>query len=440
MKIITFVLLLIMAHSILYAQSGAGIEFQQSGHWADILHRARKENKYIFVDVYTTWCSPCKQMDHQVYSNQKLGVLMAEKFVSIKVQMDTTANDNEHVQAWYKDAEVLRNTTNIEAYPTLLFYAPDGELVFKSIGFKDVNSFTAIAKFSADPNGAAKIKEQLADYNKGKKDYAHLPTLARTLREVYNDPKLSVEIASDYKQHYLDRLPLSEFLTVEHIQFIIEYGSELLNVKDRLFNAAYYQPAMVDSLIGEGSAQRLVIGAIYKDEIDAKLYKDGKPISNAPKWNEIYTNLYSEYHKLNADELIMNAKVNFYRKVENWGLYTKFKSTYIKKYPPKKEGMAVFFELNSAAWDTFLNCDDKEYLERALQWSNLAIQLEDNIQYLDTKANILYKLGKKKEAISLQEMAFERDSTIARKMGREYFYKYIRENLAKMKAGVPTWR
>ena len=49
--------------------------------------------------------------------------------------------------------------------------------------------------------------------------------------------------------------------------------------------------------------------------------------------------------------------------------------------------------------------------------------------YLDTKANLLYKLGKKEEGLVLEEQAV----ALAPKD------KDIQENYEKMKNGLPTW-
>lgn len=36
------------------------------GTFEEALAKANKENKLLFVDCYTTWCGPCKQMDKYV--------------------------------------------------------------------------------------------------------------------------------------------------------------------------------------------------------------------------------------------------------------------------------------------------------------------------------------------------------------------------------------
>ncbi|MBL7708461.1 MAG: thioredoxin family protein, partial [Chitinophagaceae bacterium] len=43
------------------AQNNSGIQFQNLS-WSQLLAKAKTENKLIFVDAFTTWCGPCKQM------------------------------------------------------------------------------------------------------------------------------------------------------------------------------------------------------------------------------------------------------------------------------------------------------------------------------------------------------------------------------------------
>ncbi len=49
------------------AQENKGIQFLKDLSWEQILAKAAKENKFVFVDCYATWCVPCKTMDNNVY-------------------------------------------------------------------------------------------------------------------------------------------------------------------------------------------------------------------------------------------------------------------------------------------------------------------------------------------------------------------------------------
>jgi lysyl-tRNA synthetase class II len=62
-------------------------------------------------------------------------------------------------------------------------------------------------------------------------------------------------------------------------------------------------------------------------------------------------------------------------------------------------------QLNAIAWYYFENFADKKDLKAALNWVNRSISLNKNWYNLDTKANLLNKLGKKKEALATAEEA-----------------------------------
>lgn len=55
-----------------------GIRFAE-GSWKELLETAKKEGKLIFVDCYTEWCQPCKQMEQQVF-RRKSGEVLQRAF------------------------------------------------------------------------------------------------------------------------------------------------------------------------------------------------------------------------------------------------------------------------------------------------------------------------------------------------------------------------
>jgi hypothetical protein len=64
-------------------------------------------------------------------------------------------------------------------------------------------------------------------------------------------------------------------------------------------------------------------------------------------------------------------------------------------------------ELNNCAWLVFANCNDNKILNQALQWSKQSFTNQERIDpdFMDTYANLLYKLGRKKEAIEWEQKA-----------------------------------
>src|SRR5688500_1740590 len=111
------------------AQQNSGVDFIEGMSWQQVLSKAKEENKFIFVDMVATWCGPCKMMDKFTYPKQEVGSALRDKFISVKVQVDSTGKDNENVKSWYRDARYLERTYNVTALPTFLFFSPDGKIV-----------------------------------------------------------------------------------------------------------------------------------------------------------------------------------------------------------------------------------------------------------------------------------------------------------------------
>jgi len=87
-------------------------------------------------------------------------------------------------------------------------------------------------------------------------------------------------------------------------------------------------------------------------------------------------------------------------------------------------------ELNNFAWGVFEGCPDMTCVSKILDWSK---RLRDNkdASYVDTYANILYKLGKKDDAIALETKAMD----LAGASDKASF----QETIDKMKKGEKTW-
>lgn len=101
--------------------SAAGIQFE-TGTWAEILAKAKQQNKYVFVDAYTTWCGPCKWMDKNVFPTAEAGEYFNKNFVNAKIDMEKG------------EGLEIAKTYSVQAYPTYLYVDGDGNLVHRVVG------------------------------------------------------------------------------------------------------------------------------------------------------------------------------------------------------------------------------------------------------------------------------------------------------------------
>ena len=101
-----------------------GISFTQ-GNWKEVQALAAQENKAIFLDVYTSWCGPCKMMANKVFTQKEAGDYFNANFINYKID----AEKGEGIE--------IAKKYQISSYPTCLFLTPDGKLVSSFVGAKD---------------------------------------------------------------------------------------------------------------------------------------------------------------------------------------------------------------------------------------------------------------------------------------------------------------
>ena len=55
---------------------GQGIKFIEGEKWDNVLRMAQEQNKYIFMDCYTSWCGPCKRWRKMFSRRMKSGIFL----------------------------------------------------------------------------------------------------------------------------------------------------------------------------------------------------------------------------------------------------------------------------------------------------------------------------------------------------------------------------
>ena len=97
-------------------------DFMRSSQLSVVLDQAAKEGKLVFVDVYTSWCLPCKMMDEDVFTHKPTADHINKDFISYKVNAEEEYGLNIAFQY------------NISSYPTLLFLDPTGNVLERKSG------------------------------------------------------------------------------------------------------------------------------------------------------------------------------------------------------------------------------------------------------------------------------------------------------------------
>src|SRR5207249_11681232 len=107
--------------------------------------KAKKENKHLIVDVYTTWCGWCKVMARQTYGKSEVAGYLLENFVLAKVNGESSAEI--HWKGKTMTERQFARSVGVTGFPTTYFLKPDAEIIGGAPGFIGPGDFMIYAKY-----------------------------------------------------------------------------------------------------------------------------------------------------------------------------------------------------------------------------------------------------------------------------------------------------
>jgi len=350
-----------------------GIRFEKET-WEQVQYKAKKMNKYVFVDAYTTWCGPCKWMAAKIFTQEEVGSFYDANFIAYKMDMEKGGGP-----AFAKKHGVV-------AYPTLLFFNPNGELVHKAIGGRDAEGFLELSKDALDPE--KQLLTQREKYEKGENAKGFMLNYINVLVdagepvievfEKYWELKYGESKSIDLEDFFLlKKVHETEALPFKHkiIQTVIEGKEQLVEQSDvktfEQFEEILYSSTTFELAALESSSDRSK-GAKYF-------------VKKFPKYKTEFSKrveLFNCMMKHRDDEKRIKKALDSYMKVAtDWNM------------------------LNQVAWQAYESEDTPKELKVALNRVNRSISLNENFYNLDTKAALLFKLKNYEEALKVADAA-----------------------------------
>ncbi|MDI1450953.1 DUF255 domain-containing protein [Polyangium sp. 6x1] len=109
--------------------------------------RARAERKFILLDGAASWCHWCHVMDETTYHDERVGRLLKDKFVAIRVDIDERPDIGERYADW--------------GWPATILLSPDAEELGKYRGYLPADELLPILEAIAqtDTSGGEKAPD-----------------------------------------------------------------------------------------------------------------------------------------------------------------------------------------------------------------------------------------------------------------------------------------
>lgn len=441
-----------------------GIKFED-GTWAELLQKAQQSNKPIFLDVSTSWCGACRWMSKNIIPLDEVGKVYNSDFLCYKVDGEKG------------EGIVLSKKYEVFELPTFLFIRPDGSQFHRMVGSMKADRFIAESKKALVKMNDSKplnIWEQEYEGNKNDPSFLlkyikkrdslglsnpHLfdeylkllPGTQRTGPSVIGlyekeEENLSV-ISLAYSNLLQNRITFEKAMGPIRVNYIIEMA-----IRNSLNEARWNrnENLLSDVITAFNSFSQDIICLnmkgfytpfYFKDEIYMEYYKTIKDTANYYRHAVNMGN--NELLKITNAQIIQRDKSNI-QQFEKAILSGQIDSTLFWENLKIMRALVKNSFKNSVGWrlnylaETFFNeVSDKQRLQEALLWSKRAIDLSPgNVDWINTYANILYKLGKKGEAINKEEEILHRIN----KGKSPQKYKDKVRIIQKMKAGEKIWK
>ena len=391
---------------------GDGIQFEKGLRWQQIKEKAKKENRYIFMDCYATWCAPCKMMSDSIFTRKEVGDVFNRKFINVKVQMDKTAKDNDEVKSWYEDAAAIAKEYGVMAVPNFFYFSPEGKLVHLFVGTTtDPKQFIEISEKAFDPSMqyftmmAAEIKAA-----------GNHPDSIRKLvkKATKNNDGVNAPILTNA---YLEAS--KDLFTKEHLMFVDEITGRSA---DKGFAIFRDNAAKVNAVLGKGVAELKVAKIILMEAGAFNFMAD----NSTPDYAAIEQRIKAVMPD-RAERMMDMLKLHYHLQIQDYDEFRNLMDAYLKKYEKQLYPVEIFGYVQMTL---FMN--NPKMHQAALNWSNAALAENGAPQNLAIHSGALLKAGKKEDAITVMKKAI---AEMEKEGGMEQVVNAYSQTLAQMESG-----
>lgn len=185
-----------------------GIRFLDQPEWKQVLRMAGEQNRFVFMDCYTTWCGPCKSLAEKVFPQPEVGEFFNTSFINVKYDMEKGEGKELHER--YKSF--------IIGFPTLLLIDKDGNVVHQMAGYHEPESLIAGMKAGLEGKTLFALK---ARYEAGQRDADFLREYVSALDGAFLKDDIQ-KVAVDY----MGSLPLDSLLSPENWTLVGDYVND----------------------------------------------------------------------------------------------------------------------------------------------------------------------------------------------------------------------
>ncbi len=123
---ITIIITLLSVISIQFSKAQIQFaEIENAGDWQEIVANSENTKRPVFLDIYATWCGPCKYLDRTVYTDSALASIFNREFVNARLDGES------------EFGRIMVGRYGLHAYPTMYFLNSAEKVITSIVGVRE---------------------------------------------------------------------------------------------------------------------------------------------------------------------------------------------------------------------------------------------------------------------------------------------------------------
>lgn len=358
--------LILVALPVWIGAQVAFIEVATPGEMDAARKKASDQQLMLFVDIYASWCGPCKKMDREVYTNADVANFMNDNFVSVRLDGESDFGRK------------FANDQQLEGYPSMFILSRDGEPVSKVVGFTPADELVKSLKGKLE--GYRAVRKYRTLYSRGTLEDEDFALYIAAVRNMGNQDEAE-KLAAEYTERIVGpRLSDNDIRVVAfYMDLEDRWWSEFVSDQDRI---------------------RRVLGGDYMLAME-KIYNNTLVRAVEEEDVALISKMANELAPMAAEEsntwdLHALPFIQFYYYTSQYDALI----SYVDKRfaSDRKDDHRWLYGAASQITDMDQQYQTKILLEKELQWFEQCIELEEQFDYYFYHGMVLFFLNRQEEA------------------------------------------
>jgi thiol-disulfide isomerase/thioredoxin len=324
-------------------------EIQTGSEMDQVWKDAESLNKPVFVDIYATWCGPCKWMDANVFALEAAGDYMNNAFINVKMDGESDFG------------RMFAMQSGLSAYPSFFVFSAGQKIMNMVVGAKPWEEMELALQSTLDYFPVLEVLQ--SKFESGLLKREEYPRFINALREMGKED-YGTAVAKSYMQNFIEGPSRTE----EDIQVLAFFTTPQTDDWTHLTaDISALQRAMGIDLEGfiDHAVTITIESAVDNGDIEyiralGRLLPDlTQGTTMDPSLLEDRSYIYYYHYSGQFDELI--------RFIDN-------------EYEAKRKGDHEWL-FDAAANAVFLDPQNSEVAESGLKWFQTCIDLKETQEY-----------------------------------------------------------